>query len=187
MIVDLRRLTVAEYHRMGDLGILAPSESVELIEGQIIEKPIKGKAHSAAVSRVDNLLINRLADRTLVRLQDPVHLSDYSEPEPDIALVKPDPFFYEDHHPQPSEIYLIIEVADTTLKRDRDFKATVYARSGIADYWILDIANRQLYVFRDPQANHYQSEAILNDDATISILAFPDVQISVAEMFSPIR
>ena len=101
--------------------------------------------------------------------------------------VKPYPLFYEDHHPNPREIYLIIEVADTTLKRDRDFKATVYARSGIADYWILDIANRQLYVFRDPQANHYQSEAILNDDATISILAFPDVQISVAEMFSPIR
>lgn len=187
MIVDIRRLTVAEYHRMGDLGMLSPSESVELIEGQIIEKPMKGKAYSAAVSRVDRLLRNRLADRILVRLQDPVHLNEYSEPEPDIVLVKPDPLFYEDHHPEPSEIYLIIEVADTTLKRDRDFKATVYARSGITDYWILDIANRQLHIFRDPKDNQYQSETILNDDATISILAFPDVEISVAEMFSPVR
>lgn len=187
MIVDIRRLTVAEYHQMGELGILDPNEPVELIEGQIIKKQIKVKAHSAAVSRVDNLMRNRLVNRVLVRLQDPVHLNDYSEPEPDIALVKPDSLFYEDHHPQPSEIYLIIEVADTTLKRDRDFKATVYAQAGIADYWILDIANRQLHIFREPKDNQYQSEKILTDDATISILAFPDVEISVAEILSPVR
>ncbi|KOR36426.1 MULTISPECIES: Uma2 family endonuclease [Planktothricoides] len=186
MIVDIRRLTVEEYHRMGDLGILAPNEPVELIEGQVIQKPMKGKSHSAAVSRTDHLLRNRLGDRVLVRLENPVKLNDYSEPEPDIALVRPDPLYYEDHHPTPREIYLIIEVADSTLKRDREFKGTVYAKAGITDYWVLDISDRQLYVLREPQENGYQREAILRENDPISLLAFPDVTMTVAEMLSPV-
>ncbi len=145
---------------------------------------MKGKSHSAAVSRTDHLLRNRLGDRVLVRLENPVKLNDYSEPEPDIALVIPDPLYYEDHHPTPREIYLIIEVADSTLKRDsakrpvgnREFKGTVYAQAGITDYWVLDISDRQLYVLRSPQENGYQREEIIREDVTITI----------AEMLNPV-
>jgi Uma2 family endonuclease len=186
MIVDIRRLTVEEYHRMGDLGILDPNEPVELIEGQVIQKPMKGTRHTSTVRRIENLLRNRLGERVFVISQDPVQLNDYSEPEPDIALVRPDPLYYEYHHPTPREIYLIIEVADSTLKRDREFKATVYAQAGIMDYWVLDISDRQLYVLREPQENAYQREEILKGNDTISILAFPDVTITIAEMLSPV-
>ncbi len=186
MIIDIRRLTVEEYHRMGELGILDPNEPVELIEGQVIKKPMKGTRHTSTVRRIENLLRNRLGDRVFVISQDPVQLNDYSEPEPDIALVRPDPLYYEDHHPTPREIYLIIEVADSTLKRDREFKGTVYAQAGITDYWVLDISDRQLYVLREPQENGYQREEILRENDKISLLAFPDVTITIAEMLSPV-
>ncbi|MGK7903577.1 MAG: Uma2 family endonuclease [Hormoscilla sp.] len=150
MLVDIRRLTVEEYHRLGEMGIIAPDEKVELIEGQIIKKSAKKTSHSAAVARINILLQKHLGEQVLVRLQDPVRLDDYSEPEPDIAVVIPDPLYYEDHHPTPHEVYLIIEVADTTIRSDRELKAKVSAKSGIADYWVLDVNNRQLYVFREP-------------------------------------
>ena len=184
MLVDIRRLTVEDYHRMGELGIIDPEERVELIEGQIIEKPVKGTPHSAAVKRTEKLLENRLGERVLVRLQDPVRLNNYSEPEPDIAVVIPDPSYYEDHHPTPDEVYLIIEVADTMLRNDIEFKARVYAQSGIADYWVLDVNNRQLYVFREPSDRGYQSEALLADDATIACLAFPEEAITISQMLA---
>lgn len=131
---------------------------------------------------------NRLGDRVFVISQDPVQLNDYSEPEPDISLVRPDPLYYEDHHPTPREIYLIIEVADSTRKQppvENREKGTVYAKAGITDYWVLDISDRQLYrqlyILREPQENGYQREAKKENDP-ISLLAFPDVTITVAEI-----
>lgn len=186
MIVEVRLLSVEEYHKMGESGIIAAQEEVELIEGQIITKPMKGTSHEAAITRVERALRNRLDNRVLLRLQSAVRLSDYSEPEPDIALVYPDPMDYEDHHPTPPEIYLIVEIADTTLKRDTEFKANVYAKAAINDYWVLDLTNRQLYVFREPTPTGYQNQQILSDDATISPLAFPNITISVSEMLRPL-
>ena len=185
MVVDIRRLTVTEYHRMGELGILAPDEPVELIDGQIIRKPVKGTPHEAAITRTERKLRKRLDKRVLLRFQSPIHLNKYSEPKPDIAVVKLDSLDYEDHHPTPSEVYLPIEIADTSLDRDTDFKAKVYARGGIKDYWVLDIIHRQLYVFRDPSESGYQQEIILSDDGEVSLLAFPNVKIGVAEMLRP--
>jgi Uma2 family endonuclease len=181
-LLDIRLLTVQEYHRMAEIGIIDEDERVELLAGQIVKMAAKGTAHSAAVTRTDKLLNNRLGQRILVRLQDPVRLNDYSEPEPDIAVVIPDPLYYEDHHPSPSEIYLIIEVADTTLRTDCGIKATIYAQFGIADYWVLDVNNRQLHVFRDPSQDGYQSRVILGDDGSISPLQFPDISFMVGEM-----
>ncbi|MBW4635199.1 MAG: Uma2 family endonuclease [Iphinoe sp. HA4291-MV1] len=186
MVVDIRRWTVAEYHRMGELGFFAPDEQVELIEGQIFNKPVKGTSHSAAVSRIDRLLRNHLRDTVLIRLQDPVQLDDYSEPEPDVAVVQQDPLYYEDHHPTSSEIYLIIEVADSTLTRDTEFKALAYAKANIADYWVLDVNKRQLYVFRQPSEEGYQVKVILSDTEAITPLAFADVRLAVSEMLRPL-
>jgi len=185
-LLDLRLLTVQEYHRMAEIGIIDEDERVELLAGQIVKMAAKGTAHSAAVTRTDKLLNNRLGQRILVRLQDPVRLNDYSEPEPDIAVVIPDPLYYEYNHPTPSEIYLIIEVADTTLRTDCGIKATLYAQSGIADYWVLDVNNRQLNVFREPSQDGYQSRVILGDDGSISPLQFPDISFMVGEMLRPL-
>lgn len=119
---QLRLLTVAEYHLMVEAGILATDERVELIEGQLFEIATKGTAHSAAVTRIDRVLSRRLEGLALIRWQDPVQLSDRSEPEPDVAIVAFDPLDYEEHHPTVVEIFWLIEVADTTLRRDLELK-----------------------------------------------------------------
>ena len=205
-VTDIRLLSVQDYHRMVEARVLAPDERVELISGQLYKMAAKGTAHSAAVTRIERVLKARLSDRVLLRFQDPIALDDYSEPEPDIAVVKVDPLDYEEHHPTPTEVYLLIEVADTTLrlrsgvalslpkgdtlKRDRELKAPAYAQSGIQDYWILDVNQRQLYVFRSPtvspepcrRATGYTNEFVLSDSDVISPLTFLDCQIAVVEM-----
>lgn len=182
MVVDLRRLTVKEYYQMGALGILDPHESIELINGQIVKKPMKGTSHEAAITRIGRILGNALQSSALIRYQAPIHLNKYSEPEPDLAIVKLDELDYENHHPQPREIYLLIEVADSSIERDTDFKAKVYAQAEISDYWVLDLSNRQLYVFRQPFQGDYQQKTILSESEDISILAFETIKIKVGQM-----
>lgn len=183
--LPLRLWTVEEYHRMAAAGIFAVDERVELLEGKIIWMIAKGTAHRSAVGRTDYLLKNRLANLAWVSIQDPIKLNEMSEPEPDIAVVKVDPLDYADHHPTPPEVYLIIEVADRSLKIDCDTKAKAYSQAGITDYWVLDVNSRQLHVFREPTQLGYESAGILPEDATISPLAFPDLQILVLEMLPP--
>lgn len=187
MLLDVRLFTVKDYHRMAEAGILDPDERVELLDGQIIKMPAKGTAHEAAITRTDLFLRERLGRGVLLRLQSPIQLNEYSEPEPDIAVAIPEPLFYENHHPTPSEVYLIIEVADTRLNRDTEFKARLYAQAGIADYWVLDVNERQLHAFQEPSPNGYQSEAILSAREAVSPLAFPDVTITVGEMLRPLN
>ncbi len=185
MPVEFRLISVQDYHRMAEAEIFRPDERVELIAGQVIPMAAKGTAHSAAITRVNRLLESRLGDRVLLRLQDPIELDNYSEPEPDIALVKPDPLDYENHHPIVSEVFLVIEVADSSLRFDCEVKAIAYAKSGISDYWVLDVTARKLHVFRLPNSAGYQSETILLEEVTISPLAFPDCEIRIAEMLRP--
>jgi Uma2 family endonuclease len=180
--LQLRLWTVEEYHRMAEAGIFGADERVELLEGKIIWMIAKGTAHRSAVGRTDYLLKNRLANRAWVSIQDPVKLNERSEPEPDVAVVKIDPLDYADHHPTPAEVYLIIEVADSSLKLDCETKSKAYSKAGITDYWVLDVVSRQLHVFRQPTEDGYQSEEIFGSDRTISPLEFPDLQIGVFEM-----
>ncbi|MBE9126072.1 MULTISPECIES: Uma2 family endonuclease [unclassified Coleofasciculus] len=182
----LRPWTFEEYHRMAEAGIFHPEERVELINGQIIRMSAKGTAHTAAVRRTARLLRNLLANQAEVYTQDPIQLDDFSEPEPDIAVVRLDPLDYADHHPTPSEVYLIIEVADSTFKYDRETKAKAYARSGIADYWLLDVNERKLHVFREPTQEGYQSEVIFAEDVSVSPLQFSELAISLRDMLPPV-
>ena len=187
-LLDIRLLTVQEYHRMAEMGILEADERVELLAGQIVKMAAKGTAHGAVLKRTVELLQNFLWGLVLLSIQHPVRLNDFSEPAPDIALLVRDPLYYEDRHPTSSEVYLIIEVADTTttLRTDLGIKATIYAQSGIADYWVLDVNNRQLHVFREPSQDGYQSRVILGDDKSISPLQFPDFSFMVGEMLRPL-
>lgn len=179
---DLRSLSVQDYHRMVAAGILAADERVELIEGQLYTMAAKGTAHGAAVTRIDRVLSRLLAGRALLRFQDPVQLSDFSEPEPDVVVVQLDPQDYEDHHPTPREIFWLIEVADSTLRRDRDLKVPLYGRSDVAEYWILDVQERCLYVFRQPEATGYAVEQKLYEEDAIAPLVFPDCKVAVREL-----
>jgi Uma2 family endonuclease len=182
----LRKWTVKEYHKLGEVGIFNPEERLELIEGNIIKISAKGTVHASATRRTATLLHNLVGNQAAVYNKSPIALDDNSEPEPDIAVVKIDPFDYASHHPTPSEVYLIIEVADSSLTFDREIKAKIYARSGIADYWVLNVGDRQLHVFREPAVDGYQSEVILAETASISPIEFPAFNIAIQAMLPPL-
>jgi Uma2 family endonuclease len=182
-LTDVRLWTQEEYHRMIEAGILNPDERVELLEGQIILMSAKNPPHAATNLCAGDYLRNWLVGKALIRIQDPVNLNIYSEPEPDIAVVQIDPQFYVQRHPTATEIFLIVEVADTTLERDRMIKASVYAQAGIPDYWILNVNTQQVHVFRNIVAATYQTETIFNLEETISPLAFPELEIRIDQLF----
>ena len=182
MLVDIRRLSVTDYRRLAEVGILEPDEQVELIAGQIFQKRVKNPSHSAANKRIEKLLENCLGDTVLIRSQEPITLNNYSEPEPDIAVVQFDPLYYEDHHPTPDKVHLLIEIADSTLNRDVGIKAQAYGESGIVEYWVVDLNHRQVYRFRQPSATGYGEQCIFSEDETIVPLVFSQVAIAVKTM-----
>jgi Uma2 family endonuclease len=149
------RLTVDEYYRMAAVGLLPPDARVELIEGEIIDMAPIGSRHAAAVDRLAKLLILAVDKSAIVRVQGPVRLSVHSEPQPDLAVLRPRADDYRDSHPETSDILLLIEVSDTTLRFDREVKAGLYARHGIPALWILDIGDGRLHVFRAPRRGEY--------------------------------
>ncbi|NER94839.1 MAG: Uma2 family endonuclease [Symploca sp. SIO1B1] len=186
LALDIRLINVAEYHCMADAGVFHPEERVELIAGQLVKMAAKGTAHTVTLRRI-NRLFTRLSFQieVMVQIQDPIVLDDYSEPEPDLALLRLEPREYIDAHPTAADTYLVIEVADSSFKYDSETKAKLYAQSNIADYWVLDVVKRQLHVFRQPSNQGYQSEVILTEDDSISPLQFPEIKISIQEMLAP--
>ncbi len=183
---NLKSWTVQDYHRMSELGILDPNERTELIAGQITLMVAKGNPHILTVRLLTRTMETSLNDRPiLVSIQEPIQLNDISEPEPDLAIVKGNMFDYAQRHPQPTEIHLIIEVADSTLKYDCQVKDKHYAKANIPDYWVVDLKNRQVHVFRNPTPTGYASQLILAESQTVSLLDFPDVIIPIASILPP--
>lgn len=182
-LTKVRLWTVNEYHRMLEAGILSTGDRVELLEGLILEMSPQLPPHASTTQRIARYLDRLLEDRAYIWMQLPITLTSYSEPEPDVGVVCIDPHEFSDHHPIPDEILLIIEVADTTLDADRKQKAQTYAKAGIVDYWILDVNTQQVYVLRQPNVEGYQQETILNANATLSLVAFPDIKIPLNQLF----
>jgi Uma2 family endonuclease len=171
----LKRWTVQDYHRMGDLGLLNPGERTELLAGQITLMAPKGPPHVTSLHLLANALRAQLGETALVRSQDPIQLDDFSEPEPDLAVVKGTVLDYAKQHPRSDQVYLVVEVADSTLKQDCEVKDKLYAQAGIADYWVLDLRNRQLHIFREPISMGYTRHLILTEPHQVSPLAFPEL------------
>jgi Uma2 family endonuclease len=185
-VTNLKYWTVQDYHRMSDLGILDPNERTELIAGQIVLMTAKGTPHVVTLQLLATSLQEQLGRIALIRTQDPIRLDNFSEPEPDLAIVKGTILDYAEHHPVPDDIYLVIEVADSTLKQDCQVKDQLYARSSIGEYWVVDIKNRQVHIFRDPTATGYTSHLILTETHSVSPLAFPDLILSIASILPPV-
>lgn len=183
---DLKCWTVQEYYKIIELGILDPDERTELIAGQITLMAAKGTPHVLALQMLANILQDQLHNTALTRTQDPILLDDFSEPEPDLVIVKGNMFDYALHHPSPEDIYLVVEVADSTLKKDCEVKEKIYAKANIADYWVVDLKNRQVHIFRDPMPNGYKNHFVLNESQLISPLAFPAINLLIASILPPI-
>lgn len=184
MVVEpARRLfTRDEYHKLGAAGIIGPDERVELLDGEILVKPVIGSRHGGCVKRSNRILTTALGDRAVVGVQDPVVLDDLSEPEPDLSIARPRADFYADDHPTPDELYLVVEVADSTALSDRNRKIPRYAAAGIREAWLVDLETGTLEVYRGPSPDGYTSRNDLVAGDTVSPEAFPDVRIAVADL-----
>ncbi|MDZ8023764.1 MAG: Uma2 family endonuclease [Nostoc sp. DedQUE11] len=178
-----RKFTVEQYQKMIESGILTQDDRVELIRGEIIDMSPIGTKHAACVKRLNKLLSQKLRDRVLIAIQDPVKLNDNSQPQPDVALLKPRDDFYATAHPQPQDIFLLIEVADSTIEYDREEKTPLYAEAKIIEVWLVDINEQIVEVYQQPTAARYQLMQKFASGETLSIKAFPDVNISVDEIF----
>jgi Uma2 family endonuclease len=187
LLLNLKSWTVQEYHRMEELGILDPNERTELIAGQITLMVAKGTPHVLTLRLLDSEFEALLIDRPVfVSTQDPIYLDNSSEPEPDLAIVKGTALDYANQHPQPSDIHLVIEVADSTLRHDCEVKDKLYAQAGITDYWVIDIPHRQVHIFRNPTSTGYTSHLILTEPQTASPLAFPAITLSIGSILPPV-
>ena len=171
---------------MAENGILAPDARVELLEGQIVDMLPIGPFHSGTVSRLLNLFARRGGDRWIVNAQNPVRLSSQSEPQPDFVLLRPRADFYTKQHPVSADVFLVVEVADSSVRFDREEKLPVYARAGIVEFWLVNLVERVIEVYREPSvaAGVYGSVARLQPGERIALAAFPDVMLSVAELLS---
>jgi Uma2 family endonuclease len=171
---------------MSESGILDPSERTELLAGQITLMVAKGTPHVLSLRLLSRLLDELLAAQPVfVSTQDPIHLDDFSEPEPDLALVQGTVLDYAEQHPRADQVYLIVEVSDSTLKQDCEVKDKLYAQAGIADYWVLDLKNRQLHIFRNPTPTGYTSHLILSEPNQVSPLAFPELMLTLTAILPP--
>jgi Uma2 family endonuclease len=182
MVVEGYRFTRADYHRMGEIGIFAEDDPVELIDGQVVVMSPIGRRHRGGVNRLNHLFMGRVGERAMVSVQNPVQLDDHSEPEPDIALLRPRADFYRDADATPEDILLLIEVAESSLDYDRRVKAPLYARSGIPESWIANLIQDHLLVHWDPSPAGYGTMRILRRGETIRPSAFPDLELTVDEI-----
>jgi Uma2 family endonuclease len=165
--IERRRFTVHEYHKMVDAGILCEDDRVELIRGEILEMSPIGPRHSAAVLRALNGLLRLIGDRAIVGCQGSIRLDEYDEPQPDIYLLRSKDDFYASGHAGPSDIFLIVEMADSSLEYDKSVKMKLYAETGVPEYWVADIQNERVIAYSNPGQTGYQSEQVFERGRTL--------------------
>lgn len=149
------RFTVEDYHRMAHAGVLGENDRVELIEGEIVEMAPVGSRHASCVDRLVRLFTQGLGEQVIVRVQNPVRLGERPEPQPDLALLRPRLDFYAEAHPGPKDVFLLVEVADTSASYERQVKLPFYAQWGIPEVWLVDLAEGVVEVCREPRPEGY--------------------------------
>ena len=177
-----RKITVDEFQRLGREGFFPDDARLELIDGEVREMSPVGPSHAWIVDRLAARLIRQLGDTHHIRSQNPVDLDTYNEPEPDISVARLDPVFAR-RHPNPSDVLLVIEVADSTLRTDRRHKIPRYARSGIPEAWIVDVGHRRVRLYCQPAGITYQSERILRPGQAIRSTTIGELDLTVDQVF----
>ena len=185
-VVIRRCFTVGEYHRMGEVGILSDDSRTELINGDVVVCEPVGSYHAGAVNRLTHLWTSLLGERVVVQVQNPVELTDEdTEVQPDVALLRPRADFYATSRPVAADVLLLIEVADTSLTRDRRVKVPLYARAGIREVWLVDLTTGRVEIYRDPEAAAYRHLRALVHGESISPEAFPDLTVAITDVLGP--
>jgi Uma2 family endonuclease len=180
------RFTVADYYRMAEAGLLDEDDRVELLGGQVVDMSPIGPAHASAVDACGEAFAALVvARRVTVRVQNPLALGEYDEPQPDVAVVRPRPDRYATGHPGAADVLLLVEVAETSLARDQWAKAAIYAAVGIREVWVLNLPERALEVYREPTPAGYQDRQTHQRGERVAPLAFPELALAVADLLPP--
>jgi Uma2 family endonuclease len=179
------RLTVHDYHRMAEVGLLAPDARVELIEGDILDMAPIGREHTSVVDQLTRLFVRAVGDDAIVRVQGSVRLSQFSEPEPDVALLKPRPDFYRSRFASGADTLLVVEVSDSTLRYDRDVKVPLYARSGVPEVWVIDLQNGRLLVYGSLVDGAYMRHDSIERPERTPVAALPGVAVDLSSVLAP--
>lgn len=180
MIRPSTKWSVADYHCMITAGLLVDRQ-VELLDGDIVDMAPELPIHRATYRRGAKYLEALLGDRAVVFTAAPITLPSNGEPQPDIAIVLPPESRYDDRHPAPDDICWLIEVSNSTLAFDLEEKARLYARDGIAEYWVVDVPNHQLWIHRQPEASSYREVLSLASGQVVP-LAFPDLEVRIEQL-----
>ena len=179
---ERRRFTVAEYHRLGAVGILADDERVELVAGELLTMAPIGPRHAACVNLFVQLLSRSVGGEVVVSPQNALVLSDNSELYPDIALLRGQPERYADAHPRSDDVLLVIEVADTSLHRDREVKAPLYASASIMELWIVDLSAGCVEVLQEPEESRYGLIRRFSSGDALTPMALPSTRFAVSDV-----
>ena len=169
---------------MAETGVLRPDARVELLEGRVIDRSPIGPFHGGVTNHLNQIFTAASLGRWQTSVQNPVHLGEHSEPQPDLMLLKPAADFYRKRHPLPGEVFLLVEVSDTTLELDREEKLPAYGHAGIAEAWIVDLNHATIEVYREPHFTGYGSKTILRAGDQAKPMAFPDAVVHVAELLT---
>ncbi len=181
--VKRHRLNVEQYHRMGEAGVFAPGARIELIEGEVIDMAPMGTRHWSTVNRLTRLLVQATGERAVVSVQASIRLDMQSEPEPDLAVLKPRDDFYASALPTGHDAYLVIEVADTSLAYDLKLKSRLYALHGVPAYWVVDLAAGLLHTFAAPQGEIYTAVGATASPGTVALPGLPDIALDLSGLF----
>jgi Uma2 family endonuclease len=171
--------TVSEYERMGEIGMFPPDARVELIEGEIIEMSPIGSRHAACVRLLSRALNQQVGEKAIVSIQDPIRLNDFSEPQPDVAILKFRQDYYREGHPGPDDVLVVIEVADATVHYDRHVKMPLYARAGISEALLFNLPDDRLECFSRPEMGVYQDNRVLNRGEKFESTNVPGLTLDV--------
>jgi len=182
LVLTKHRFNTKDYYRMAETGVLGPEARVELLDGEIIDMSPIGPSHGGVTKRLNDHFTQCSKGRWLVAVQDPVHLDDHSEPQPDLMLLKRSADFYGSRHPGPADVLLLIEVADSSLGYDRERKLPAYASAGISEVWIVNLNEHSVETYRGRHGTGYRSTAILRAGDQACPEAFKDAAIGVKEM-----
>ena len=184
MSVQLQKhfFTVDEYYLMAQSGVFAQDDRIELIEGEVIEMSPIGKHHSGCVNRLNKLLNRDIGELVVVSVQNPISIDHFSEPQPDVALLKPRADFYSNSHPTPTDVLLAIEVAETSVDYDRGVKMALYARAGIPEAWLIVLARDLIEVHSQPKNGKYQKIQRLKRGKTIVSSSVAGLSVKVDDV-----
>ncbi len=184
MALQLARhlFTTTEYHRMIEAGVLTENDRVELLNGEIIQMSAIGPRHAACVNRLIEFLSRKVSRFAIVAAQNPVQLDNYSEPEPDISLLKRRDDYYAEGHPTPEDILIAIEVADSSLEYDRHIKLPSYARSGIPEAWLIDLVSDRIEIHTQPGHGVYQEVSIVLREQKVISRSIPQLKLKADDI-----